>query len=94
MAEIIKEFHHWKSSARLESEGYPWDEWLDGQIYKLGPEDLRKMTFDDLARYIHKKAKQLGLEVQTKRWDYDKDTKTYQSLYVQALRPKERKNNA
>ena len=49
------------------------------------------MTFDDLARYIHKKAKQLGLEVQTKRWDYDIDTKTYQSLYVQALKPREEK---
>ena len=94
MAEVVKEFHHWKSSARLESEGYPWDEWLDGQIYKLGPEDLRKMTFDDLARYIHKKAKQLGLVVQTKRWDYDRDTQTYQSLYVQALLNREEKNNA
>lgn len=93
MAEVVKEFNHWKSNQR--ENGYPWDEWLDGQIYKLGPEDLRKQTFDDLARYIHKKAKQRGIEVRTKRWDYDPNTKTYQSLYVQALLPiRERKINA
>ena len=90
MAEVVEEFDDWHSNY---PDGYPWDEWLDGRIWKLTLEDMRHCsTFDDLARYIHRKARSRGLVARTKRWDYDKKTREYGCLVIQAF-PKKGKNN-
>ena len=91
MAEVVEEFNDWHSNY---PDGYPWADWLDGQIWKLDHNDLRQcVSFDDLARYIHKKAKGMGLEVRTKRWDYDSKTKQYGCLVIQAFPKKGKKNS-
>tara|TARA_R100000329_G_scaffold84780_1_gene71852 strand:+ start:80 stop:373 length:294 start_codon:yes stop_codon:yes gene_type:complete len=88
MAKTVKEFSHWHGN-RPEG-NYPWDEWLNGEVWVLTEEDLRKQDFVDMARYIHKVAKMRGLSCRTKRWDWDPRSQTYNSLYVQAW--KEDKN--
>ena len=27
---------------------YPWNDWFDGQLWKIGPEDVVKSSFRDL----------------------------------------------
>jgi len=89
MAETVKEFDNWDTNQKMGN--YPWDQWLDGQIWRLTEEDLRKQEFVDLARYIHKVAKQRDMTCKTKRWEWDKATQTYGCLYVQAF-PKGKKD--
>ena len=86
MAEVVKEFDHW--TANQKDGGYPWDKWLNGEIWRLTDDDLRKQDFVDLARYVHKVARKRGLDCKTKRWDWDSKTQTYGCLYVQAFPPK------
>jgi hypothetical protein len=62
---------------------YPWNEWFDGQLWKIGPEDVIKASFRELAVYALKVARQRGITIRTERGEYDPETRTYGCLYIQ-----------
>ena len=62
---------------------YPWNDWFDGQLWKIGPEDVTKASFRDLSTYALKVARTRGITIVTRRGGYDPATRTYGCLYIQ-----------
>ncbi len=72
----------WKKLGNVNAH-YPWDDWFDGQLWEIGPEDVRKTSFRELAVYALKVARSRGITITTRRADYDEETRTYGCLYIQ-----------
>jgi len=62
---------------------YPWNDWFDGQLWKIGPEDVTKASFRDLSTYALRVARERGVTIVTRRAEYDSATRTYGCLYIQ-----------
>jgi len=62
---------------------YPWNDWFDGQLWKIGPEDVTKASFRDLSTYALRVARDRGVTIITRRGEYDPVTRTYGCLYIQ-----------
>ncbi|MBF86323.1 MAG: hypothetical protein CL489_17855 [Acidobacteria bacterium] len=78
---------------------YPWDSWLDGQLWRVGPEDITRSSFRNLSTYVNRIARARGITVRTRRAEYDEKTRTYGCLYIQKTsdtrrRPKRKATNA
>lgn len=86
MAAVIRGFRNWERYSKI-SNAYPWGDWFDGQQWRLTEADLRKTSFDDLARYAHKKAAQFGIKAKCKRIEYSMETKKYVAMVIEATCP-------
>ena len=91
MAKKVKEFTHWYAQR---PDRYPWDKWLNGDIWRISDDDLQAMPMVELMRYAHKKARERNIGLRAKRWDWDSKTGQYESLYLQAHPLEEGKENA
>tara|TARA_B100001996_G_scaffold151958_2_gene115651 strand:+ start:1703 stop:1972 length:270 start_codon:yes stop_codon:yes gene_type:complete len=81
VARTVKEFPY---RGLRGNEIYPWDEWLNGEVWELTEEDLAGMEFKELARYSHKVAKDRNLACRTVRGGWDKQRGVYTTLHMQA----------
>ena len=91
MAKKVKEFGHWNAQR---PDTYPWDKWLNGDIWCITEDDFQAMPMVDLMRYAHKKARERNVGLRAKRWDWDPETGEYESLYLQTFPLEEGKQNA
>ena len=73
----------WRSGMGARNARYPWDEWFDGQLWKIGPEDITKVSFRDLSTYALRVARARGITIVTRRGEYDPETRTYGCMYIQ-----------
>jgi len=86
MAEVVRGFRNWQHLSKIATT-YPWDDWFDGQQWRLTEADLAKMPFDDLARYAHKRATQVGIKVKCKRIEYNSETRRFAAMILEATCP-------
>ena len=86
MAAVVRGFQNWQNLSKIATT-YPWDDWFDGQQWRLTEDDLASVPFDDLARYAHKKAARFGIEVKCKRIEYDNTAKKYTAMIMEATCP-------
>ncbi|MBF83455.1 MAG: hypothetical protein CL489_03160 [Acidobacteria bacterium] len=87
MADVVRGFQNWDRISKTAT-SYPWDDWFDGQQWRLTEEDLLSMPFDDLARYAHKKAAQVGIRVKCKRIEFNRKTGKYKAMIMEATCPR------
>ena len=83
MSTVVEGFDHWGATGGRPTE-YPWAAWLDGRTHKLSIEDMRSTTFRNFTSTAHYAAKRRGMEIRTKRWDYNRRYGVYLSLFIQA----------
>lgn len=78
MAKALKNYEFPPSRRRK----YPWDTWMDGQVWQLNRGDDFVVGFDQMRKNVYNAAWSRGLHVRTRR---EKD-----GLIVQAFNPKEK----